>query len=333
MSNPKTELPALKPDKARELIRRIDAIPLFAHAYAFHLNFRFGDFRPLDLLEFADRNQLRGVKIHLEDGEENSLGRADVVQLGEFRKTAEQRHLDIHLEISETEVASLRKAVQVGHETGATSIRCYPRYEGKVSEIINRTISDLNTLKDLDPDGAFRFTLEQHEDLTGAELVRTVDAVDNPNLSLMFDFANMINAYEQPLDAFQAMARHITDVHIKDAKIVPDSGGWGQQCCRSGEGDIPQARLMMELLCLGENTPQVLAFGLEEEVGYYAPPLRFPDEDDDPFIAFRDMSETDLAPDADRAALMSRERADAQHLCAHIQDLLKQLRDHAALYL
>lgn len=330
---PKMDLPALTQKKAHALIERIDEIPLYAHAYAFHLNFRFGSFRALDLLDFAAGNKLYGVKIHMDDGEQDSLRNADETQRAEFRKAAKRLNLDIHLEISETELPSLRKAIQVGHDIGATSIRCYPRYEGRVSEIISRTIDDLSALCDLDPDCAFRFTLEQHEDLTGAELVRIVEAVDNPNLSLMFDFTNMINAYERPIDAFHAMEPHITDVHIKDAKIVEDRGGWGQLCCRSGDGDIPQAHLLMELLCLGENTPQVLAYGLEEEVGYYAPPLRFPDEEDDPFISYRNISETDLAPDANLASLLIQERADAQHLCTHIQDLLKLLRDHAASYL
>lgn len=330
---PNNTLPILSPEKARALIERIETIPLYAHAYSFHLNFRFGGFKPCDLLDFAAKNGLRGVKIHREDGEENSLGNADAVQLSGFGKKAKQLGLDVHLEISETEVPSLCDAIRVCRTIGATSIRCYPRYEGKVSSVIERTINDLRQLKDQDPEGTFRFTLEQHEDLTGAELVRIVEAVGNPNLSLMFDFTNMINAYERPLDALQTMAKHITDVHIKDAVILEDSGGWAQRCCRSGDGDIPQARLLMELLCLGENAPQVLAYGLEEEVGYHSPPFRFPNEEDDPFINARNVSETDLVAGVDIATQLAKEKADAQHLCTHVQELLKLLRNHAASFL
>ena len=329
----KTELPALTQKTAQTLIDRIGSIPLFAHAYSFHLNFRFGNFGPLDLLGFAADNRLKGVKIHMLDGEENSLGNADLARLAEFRNKAESLNLDVHLEISETERTSLQKAIKVGHQINASSIRCYPRYEGHVSTIIDRTIRDLKALRELDPDGKLRFTLEQHEDLTSAELIQIVDAVGNPNLSLLFDFANMVNAFERPFDALETMAPYITDVHIKDAKIIEDRGGWGQMCCRSGDGDIPQAGLLLALLCLGKNDSQVLAYGLEEEVGYYAPPLRFPNEADDPFIKYRDISETDLAADGDIARHLASEREDADHLCSHIQDILKQLHDHAASYL
>ena len=330
---PDNTLPSLSPEQAQALIERIETIPLYSHAYSFHRNFRFGDFEPCDLLDFAAKNGHKGIKIHREDGGGNSLGNADALCLSSFEKIAKQLGQDVHLEISETEVPSLREAIRVGSAIGATSIRCYPRYEGKVSSIIERTIRDLQQLKYLDPDEVFRLTLEQHEDLTGSKLVRIVEAVGNPNLSLMFDFTNMINAYEHPLDALQTMAKHITDVHVKDAVIFEDSGGWGQRCCRSGDGDIPQARLLMELLCLGENAPQVLAYGLEEEVGYHSPPFRYPYEDEDPYINARSVSETDLVPGVEIATQLAKEMADAQHLCTHIQELLKLLRNHAASFL
>ena len=322
-------LPPLSAQAAETLIRRIDVIALYTHAYSLHLNFRYGGFTPCDLLDFAAKHRHHGVKIHLEDGEEASLGRMDAAGLAGFGQKAKQLGLDVHLEISETEVESLRKVVLIGHQTGATSIRCYPRYAGRVSSVIACAIEDLRHLQELDPMGKFRFTLEQHEDLTGAELVRIVEAVSNPCLSLMFDFTNMINAYERPLDALRAMAAHITEVHIKDARVVDDKGGWGQHCCRSGDGDIPQARLLMELLLLGKDGPQVRAYGLEEEVGYYSPAFRFPCEDKDPFIPHRALSETKLGAEANLQELLAREWSDADHLCSHIQMLLKQLRDHA----
>lgn len=45
---------------------------------------------------------------------------------------------------------------------------------------------------------------------------------------------------------------------------------------------------------LGDDEPQVTAYGPEEEVDYYAPAFRFEDEDDNPWIPYRQMSETPL---------------------------------------
>lgn len=333
MNQADTLLPGLSAAQARRLIERSARIPLYAHAYAFHLNFRFNRIGIEDLLQFAAEHRLSGIKIHLDDGEAQSLRHCDDARLEALRRQAGQLGLGIHLEVSSTDAAELSEAVRIGRLVAATSIRCYSRYAGRVSEIIDWTIRDLRRLDGLDPDGRFRFTLEQHEDLKGEELVRIVGAVGNPHLKLLFDFANMLNAYETPLEALKAMGPYISDVHIKDARVVAGNDGWGHRACRSGDGELPMARLLMELLLLGEAEPQVLAYGLEEEVDYYAPPLRFAGEAADPVIPWRDVSETELAPDADLEALLEREIQNARDQLTHVSGLLVRLRRHAEGFL
>lgn len=79
--------------------------------------------------------------------------------------------------------------------------------------------------------------------------------------------------------------------------------------------------LMVELLLLGEKRPQVTAYGLEEEDGYFAPALRFPLERPDPFIAARTQSYTDPGP-GDLRTRMSDEAAAARAQVATVRALL-----------
>jgi sugar phosphate isomerase/epimerase len=104
----------------------------------------------------------------------------------------------------------------------------------------------------------------------------------------------MINAYERPLDALARQAARITEVHVKDCLIQPDRGGWAHLACASGQGHLPMRAMLVELLLLGDDKPQVLAFGLEEEEDYFAPALRWPGQGPDPFIAARTESFTEI---------------------------------------
>ena len=312
---------------AARLIARIDAVRLFAHAYSWHLNFRFGDATPAAFLQFANGQAMTGVKIHVEDGEERSLLRARESR-ADFARQAQALGLEVHVETSATDEATLRDAVEVARDVGATSVRCYPRYAGPVSLVIARTIRDLRRLPDLDPEGRFDFLLEQHEDLKSQELVDILEAVQNPRLTLLFDFANMINAFETPEAALAVMAPHVTDVHLKDARIVPDRGGLAHRACRSGDGDIDMRGLLTTLLLLGD-TPQVRAFGCEEENGMYAPAYRFPTDPPDPVIPPRDASTTELAPGEDLPARLDREKADAVAQIAYVRQILADIRTQA----
>ena len=312
---------------AARLIGRIAKIRLFAHAYSWHLNFRFGGATPVDFLRFAHLHRMVGVKIHVEDGEELSLLHAPESRAA-FAGLAQSLGLEVQVETSATDEATLRAAIKVALDIGATSVRCYQRYAGPVSEIISQTVRDLRLLPQLDPEGKLDFLLEQHEDLKSHELVQILEVVKNPRLTLLFDFANMINAFETPEAALANMAPYVTDVHIKDAKIVPDRGGFAHRACRSGEGDIDFKGLLTTLLLLGD-PPQVRAFGCEEENEMFAPAYRFPTDPPDPIIPPRDASTTLLTPGEDLTARLDRERAEAAAQIAYVRQILADISTQA----
>ena len=138
----------------------------------------------------------------------------------------------------------------------------------------------------------------------------------------------MINAYELPLPALAAQAPYITEVHVKDCLIQPDRGGWAHLACRTGEGHLPLEAMFLHLLLLGDDRPQVLAFGLEEEEGYFAPALRFPSDGPDPFIPARLASFTEVGS-GDLEARLRQEAAAARRQVETVRTLLREIATEA----
>jgi sugar phosphate isomerase/epimerase len=308
------------------LVARIDSAPLYAHAYSFHLNLRFGGATPADVARFAADQGLMGLKIHVEDGEAASLLHADPPARRRFGRLCEDLGLRVDVETSSTDGPTLAAAGAVARDVGADLVRCYPRYAGPVSSILRRVVQDLRRLRNLDPGERLLFALEQHEDLKSGELVAILDEVGDDRLSLLFDFGNMINAYETPEEALAVMAPRVTDVHVKDVVVVEDRGGWGHRACRSGEGEIDFHGLLARLLLLGDEAPQVRAIALEEENGLFCPAYRFPGEGPDPVIPERGPSLTDLPEGVDLAPRLAAERADAERQVAHVRGVLAELK-------
>ncbi|WP_429183273.1 sugar phosphate isomerase/epimerase family protein [Aeromonas rivipollensis] len=311
--------------QARKILDRHASLPLYLHAYSYHMNMRLEQILPADLLDIAHQQGLHGVKIHILDGESRSLKHMRDDELAVFRCKAVRLGLDINLEISSSAPAEIDEAVIIAEKIGATSLRFYPRYEGHLSTVLARIRDDLAHIRQQHGHRALSFTIEQHEDLKSVELVQLVQESGIDSLSLLFDFGNMINANEQPLEALHIMAPLIAHVHIKDAKIIPEGTGLGHIACASGSGDMPFEELLKQLICLGEEVPQVLAYGLEEEVDYYAPAFRFSDEGNDPWIPWRDMSETPLPAPELLSARLEQEKRDAICQIEHVRTVLKKL--------
>ncbi|GAA1406749.1 hypothetical protein AUR04nite_05200 [Glutamicibacter uratoxydans] len=329
------EIPSLTRELATKLVQRIDDIPLFAHAYALLGNFTYGDFRPVDLLTYAFDHELAGVCIHLLDGEERSLGQASDEELREFGAKAAKLNLRVHLEISSTRKADVDEVVRIARILKVEHIRVYSRYEGYLSEVLKTVDADLQYLIAIADQHDLQFYFEQHEEFKSYEIAQALERADHPRLHALFDFGNMINAHERPMEALNHLAPHIRQVHLKGIKIIPEGAGYGHRGVLQGssEDDMPSPRMLLELLLLGDAEHQLIAFALEQENHYRAPAFRTATDGPDPFIAYRDLSTTDLPKGLSLEQMLIEEPRWAVNQLTYVRGLLAQLREIAMCYL
>ncbi|NWL77332.1 xylose isomerase [Pseudomonas taiwanensis] len=327
--------PPLTPDLARRLLERLDSMRLFAHGYPLLTNLTQGRVTPEDMLDFAYRHELDGLSLHLLDGEHNSLSRMTAEQLAAFADKARALELDVHVEISSTLPEDVDQAVAVARAIGSRNIRVYSRYEGHLSRVMDLIEDDLQRLARLADEHDLNFDFEQHEELKSDEIASLLRRVGHPRLNALFDFGNMINACEQPLPALAHLSPYIRQVHLKGVRVVPEQNGFGHYGVLQGSADdqLPGARMLLELLLLGETAPQVVAFILEQENHYIAPAFRQTGEDADPFIPYREMSETLLPPGYSLERMLADEHRWANNQVRYMRGLLAELRLLAELTL
>ena len=316
----------------QKLRNRINGIRLHVHTYSLTHNLTHGSFRPANALEFAYEHELHGLNIHVDDGGEHSLTHSTPKQLAQFKAYAQRLDLTLHLETSSTQEADIDKVIQIARTLDVQNIRVYSRYEGTLSQVMARTVSDLVYMAEQADRYDLFFDFEQHEEFKSAEIVEMLKEVDHPRINALFDFTNMINAYEQPLPALRKMAPYTRQVHLKGAKLLKEGQGYGQVGVVQGsvEDEMPYARMLYELLMLGETKPQVICFVLEQEVNYYAPAYRYANEGGNPFIPYKDPSETPF-DEADADMILLNERRWANNQVNFIRSLLAELRWLATL--
>jgi sugar phosphate isomerase/epimerase len=317
----------LSPELVRRLAERTAAVPFFAHSYPFIRNFDHGGFTPADLAAFAHRHDLKGLCLHINDGGERSVGRMSAADLAAFRRLLAEKRLALHLEISSTAPAEVDRAAVLAAELGVENIRFYARHAGPLSAVLAAVYRDLGHATEVANARGLHFDYEQHEDLRAAEIAGLIERIGDPRLNVLFDFTNSWNAYEEPLAALRILASLIRQVHIKGGRKIVSEAGWGQAGVPQGsaEDELPAALLLAELLLLGAARPQVIAFGLENEAGYLAPPFRGPHEGPEPLIAAREPSETPLAAGAPIERQLADERGWAGQQVSYNRTLAGEL--------
>ena len=324
-------IPELTPARATRLIERINGVRLFAHSYALLANLTYGSYGPQDVLDLAYEHELAGACIHVLDGEQRSLSRMNDQQLRALGAQAGSLGLDIHLEISTTHADEVAEAVRIAELVGVRHIRVYSRFEGRLSEVMHRIEDDLRHVARVADEHDLHFSFEQHEELRAHEIASLLRTVASPRLHALFDFGNMINAGERPLDALSALAPHILQAHLKGVHIITEDGGTGHRgvLMGSAEDDLPGPRMLFDLLMLGEDEPQVIALALEQENLYRAPAFRRNDEGPDPFIPYREMSATGVPEGWALPELLRSERRWAVNQITYVRELLTRLRELA----
>lgn len=316
----------MKRQNSHKLSDRVDKIKLYAHSYAFSLNFKYGDFEVSDLLDFASQENLDGIDIDIDDGKHRSLRLASDKELEKVRLYAKQLNLGINLDISSTTKKDVDDAVHIAKNLKVKNIRVYTRYSGHISEIIKKAVSDLKYIAKIAEDHDLEFTIEQHEILKSSELVEIIKMVDNKRIGLLFDFGNMISAGEDPLKALKIMSPYIKQAHLKGVRRVKKGVGYERVGVLQGEGDLPQKEMIVHLLMLGDLKPQIEMFGLEQEVGYRSPPFRSDHEGDDPKIPKRKPSNTPLNKDISIEENLHLERQNAHHQVQYVKNMLGQIK-------
>ena len=322
--------PSLTPAAARKLLERTSNVPFFAHSYSFYHSMIDG-FTPFDLARFAYEHDLHGLCLHISDGDAQNVRGMSPGEREAFRALLEELELRLHLEISSTDRREVDTVIACARSLGVRNIRLYARHEGKLSEVLEKVYRDLAYACERANQLDLCFDYEQHEDLKAAEIASILARLNDPRMNALFDYSNSLNAYEDPLQALQILAPYVRQVHLKGARRIVEGEGWGQLGVPQGskDDDLPGTRMLYELLMLGDRSPQLVCFALEQEVDYYAPAFRVRTEPADPVIQFREPSATPVDRVKSKARLLADERRWAIQQIAWNRTLIARFRQLA----
>lgn len=177
------------------------------------------------------------------------LTRADLEQA---RAYADARDLFIVIDGGVVDVKELRALLPAAAALGAGVVRviasdilCGDRravretWPAYLAEIVGR----LRAVRDLAEEMGVAIALENHQDVTSAELLEICTALDSPCIGVTLDAINPLAVVEDPLAFARRVAPFIKNVHLKDYRVYNTSEGYRLARCAVGAGVLNVAEV------------------------------------------------------------------------------------------
>lgn len=306
-------------------------IDLFIHTYSFRFRLMHDPgFTIVDLLDRAVADGNTGIGLNVNGPHYRFLGGDSPEHVRMVAEALRERGLGCDVETSSTDPRHLTTLLDLAVALGATHLRTYTRHEGERRDVIEATIRDLVEAAPIAEDRGVPILLENHEEFTGVEIARILEAVDHPYALALYDYGNSMMLREDPLEALEAMLPWTRKAHLKDHVVMH-----GMVCgVPTGEGVLPIAEITRRLVDAG-----MTRIGFENVWGYtcpFHPRLDgLPEETDGPIFAPHEdphdpaffLPDVLAEVERDPARVIELEEVSYQRALGHVQRMLRDLGD------
>lgn len=187
----------------------------------------------------------------------------------ELKKAAEEAGIEVcswatsadFLQDIPTQIENLKKEIDRAAYLGCKVLRTDIYHYEMANPYIDEVICALKVLASYCQEKGMVLTTENHGGplCTAERLDRLFQIVDHENFGLLCDFANFVDAGEDPLKAvsllkYRVRHVHMKDVHILDGQRIFPGEGWYMnrsgdytRCAITGQGNVPMYKCMKVL--------------------------------------------------------------------------------------
>ena len=138
----------------------------------------------------ADAWGMAGVHLSMNGYNFRCAGGTDPGRLAAIAGDAAARGMFVETDTSGTDPEHLAIMARAARQIGADRLRTYTRHKGEPDAVAAATVADLKAAAPRIADEGVVLLLENHEDFTGAEVARILEAVDHPAVAELYDFGN-----------------------------------------------------------------------------------------------------------------------------------------------
>jgi sugar phosphate isomerase/epimerase len=214
--------------------------------FSFHIALAAGGYDIFRTLDWLDDQGFAGLQININGPEDKFLGadHSNTDHLKRVRSAIEQKGFFVEIGGRRTSPEMLRWQLQLCADIGADTLRTLVVLQDNLESTFAQTTRDMEAILPFAESLNVKIALENHEDITAAELRQFLDTIPHSHLGACVDTGNDLIVYGDPLEAAQQLAPRAVTTHIKDHKLVRVGDTVQSVGVPLGTGDIDLPAIM-----------------------------------------------------------------------------------------
>jgi sugar phosphate isomerase/epimerase len=210
-------------------------------SFSFHIALAAGSYDLFRTLDWMEKQGLSGLQINI-NGPRGRFLSGEPTDPAHLRRVQEAlARRGFFAEIGggyATDAGLVAKQLELAAAIGADVLRTVIGFEGTIEATIRQTRAAMESVLPLARQLGVRIAIENHEDVTAAELRQLLDALDDPQVGACLDTGNDLVVYGDPLEAARELAPRAYTTHLKDHRLVRVDGVVYSVGVPLGTGDI-----------------------------------------------------------------------------------------------
>jgi|UniRef100_UPI00404A06C7 sugar phosphate isomerase/epimerase len=191
--------------------------------FSFHIALAAGRYDVFRTLDWMAEHGFTGIQININGPDGRFLG-ADPANTSHVEHVRRRlADLNFFAEVGgghATDASLITHQLELAAAVGADVLRTVIGFQGSIGETIAQTRAAMDQVLPFARKLGVRIAIENHEDVTAAELGQLIKVIDDPIVGACLDTGNDLVVYGDPLMAAQVLAPVAISTHIKDQKLI-----------------------------------------------------------------------------------------------------------------
>ena len=212
-------------------------------SFSYYMHWKYGEQTIDQLLDRVTSLGLEALQININGPRHRAL--TGTTSQHALRVGAKARDLGIALEVASggTDPSKMRLVLELARQLGAEVVRTTVNQPGS-EQVVAKAATDLGQVAPEYEELGIDLAIENHEDLTAAQVVDLIERIDSPAVGAVYDSGNSIPFYQDPVEEARILAPHVRTTHIKDHALFESESGTWSVGTPFGDGRIPLQQIV-----------------------------------------------------------------------------------------